>query len=172
MKQTISTTKESEKDCAQTPPWLYESIQEFLGVLFVLDVCANGATAKTGYYYSLEERGEDSLKLPWSDTNFCNPPFSDIIPWIEKAKQEALLGNSTAMIFPDNTETRYSRLAYDYADTVVHMPFRVNFLKPDGVPFLDKKGNKQGPQFPCVLVWFTPLGLKTTTRTMYFDFRT
>ena len=171
MKQSASTTKSSEKNSAQTPAWFVDSLRDYLGVNFYLDVCANKYTSKCEYYYSLEERSQNSLQMPWRGINFCNPPFDDITSWIEKAMAEAKLGNSTAMIFPDTPETSYSRLAFDNADTVIRMPFRLKFLRPDGKPFLDKKGKKQGPQFPCVVAWFTPLGLKVPTRTVYHDFR-
>lgn len=171
MKQTKSTTKASEKDCAQTPPWFIKSLESLLGETFKLDVCANKATAKGECYYSLDEDGMDGLELPWSKVNWCNPPFSDIKPWLRRASFEAMKGHSTAVIFPDNTETEYSRFAFEGADTIIRMPFRLCFLRPDGTPFLDKHGKKQGPQFPCCVAWYTPIGVKSPTRTIYHDFR-
>lgn len=171
MKQSTSTTKASEKNSAQTPQWFVESLQSYLGIDFNLDVCANRDTAKCANYFSLDELGVDSLSTHWRERNFCNPPFDNIAAWIKKSIAEANLGNSTAMIFPDTPETGYSRLAFDHADTIIKMPFRLRFLRPDGTEFLDKHGKNQGPQFPCVVAWFTPLGLKVPTRTVYHDFR-
>jgi hypothetical protein len=171
MKNTTSTTKASEKNSAQTPRWFFNSLESYLGVQFDLDVCANVETTKCGNYFSLDEHGVDSLSTHWRERNFCNPPFDNISAWIKKSIADAKLGNSTAMIFPDTPETGYSRLAFDHADTIIKMPFRLRFLRPDGTEFLDKHGKKQGPQFPCVVAWFTPLGLKVPTRTVYHDFR-
>lgn len=171
MKNTTSTTPAKEKDCAQTPKWFVQSLESLLGVRFNLDVCANKATAKVDNYFSLDEKGHNGLELPWDSINWCNPPFSDIAPWLNKARAEAEKGNFTAVIFPDNTETGYSREAFEGADTIIRMPFRLCFLRPDGTPFLDRKGKKQGPQFPCCVAWYTPLGVKAPTRTIYHDFR-
>ncbi|WP_333609472.1 DNA N-6-adenine-methyltransferase [Arsukibacterium sp.] len=165
-----SNTPLKEKDLAQTPVWFYESLQSYLRQRFTLDVCAQPGTAKCVNYFALED-GANGLELPWCHVNFCNPPFSDITPWIEKAVHEAKQGNITAMIFPDTTETEYGRLAWDYADTLIRMPFRLKFLRPDGTKFLDAKGKEQGPKFPCVVAWFTPMGLVSQTRVNYYDFR-
>jgi len=74
-------------------------------------------------------------------------------------------------LIPDKPEVGYTRLARSAADTVVHMPFRLNFLRPDGEEFLDSEDRKQGPKFPVVLILFTPWGLKMPVRDIYIDFR-
>lgn len=172
MKQlNASNTPESEKDCAQTPWWFIRSVEHLIGSPFTLDVCAMETTKKAPLCYTLE-RGESGLELGWGAMNWCNMPFSNIEPWIEKsASESADIGAMSMLLFPDNTETAYSRLAWEKADTIIRMPFRLNFLRPDGTEFLDKHGKKQGPQFPVVCAWFTPMGLKAPTRTMYHDFR-
>jgi hypothetical protein len=171
MKQSTSTTKASEKNSAQTPWWFVKSLESLIGQRFTFDACADEKTAKCDSYYSLDERGEDSLSLPWGAVNFCNPPFDNVQPFIEKAIEESYRGNSTAMLFPDTPETGHTRLAFAVADTVIRMPFRLKFLRPDGTQFLDKNGKKTSPQFSCQVVWITPLGLKLETRTIYHDFR-
>ena len=170
MNDNKSNTPKKEKDLAQTPLWFIGSLQAYLRQEFTLDVCALPTTAKAFKYYSLEE-GRDGLLLPWDRLNFLNPPFSDILPWLEKAVSEAKIGNSTLAIFPDNTETLYSRYAAHVADTLIRMPFRLKFLRPDGTPFTDDKGRIQSPKFPVVAALFTPIGLRTETRFVYHDFR-
>ncbi len=131
MKNYNSETPESQKDCAQTAEWFIKSLESLIGSEFDLDVCCLPETKKAYNYYSLAD-GSDGLKEPWMPVNFCNPPFSDIVPWLCKAKLEATLGNSTAILLPDNTETKYIRKATEYADTVIRMPFRLKFKRPDG----------------------------------------
>jgi len=171
MKNIQSTTKANEKNSAQTPQWFFDSLENYLGAIFDLDVCANEATAKCDWHYSLDENGENALELDWAMENFCNPPFDNVSAWIEKAIAVSKGGRSTAMIYPDTPETGYSRLAFEHADTIIRMPFRLRFLRPDGTEFMDSKGKKQGPQFAIVVAWFTPLGLSVPTRTVYHDFR-
>lgn len=170
MKGYKSTTKESEKDCAQTPIWFIESVEKLYGKKFDLDACSLPTTRKCQDYYSLEN-GEDGLLLPWQPLTWCNPPFSDILPWLEKAFLETLDGNHSFVIFPDNPETKYSRYAWDNADTIIRMPFRLQFLRPNGESFRDRKGKVQSPQFPCVLANFTPIGQYKSTQCFYHDFR-
>ncbi|NRA81183.1 MAG: hypothetical protein HRU18_23535 [Pseudoalteromonas sp.] len=171
MKKSESTTAPNEKNSAQTPKWFFKSLEAFIGQKFDLDVCANKATTKCMEYYSLEEDDQDSLNLPWERVNFCNPPFNNIQPFIEKSIEEAYRGNTTVMLFPDTPETGYSRLAFAVADTVIKMPFRLKFLRPDGSQFTDKNGKQTSPQFSCQIVLITPIGLKLGTRTIYHDFR-
>ena len=168
-----SNTPEEEKDLAQTPPEFVKALEKYLRISFRLDVCALKRTAKCGEYYSLAERSEDAFKLPWSPTaNFCNPPYSDIKPWVLKAAKEAMKGCSlTALLVPDKPETDYTRNARALADTVIHMPYRMKFLRPDGSGFVDKDGKPQGPKFACCVYIFTPWGLNQNIRDTYVDFR-
>jgi phage N-6-adenine-methyltransferase len=169
MNLNITTTPKNEQDCAQTPWWLFDAVQRKYSITFKLDVCANRATAKCAEYFSLQERGENSLQRPWSAMNWCNPPYSDIQPWVEKAAFEAGIGNTTVMLIPDKPEVGWMRHARSKADTVVHMTSRIKFIRPNGEPFLDSKGKEQGPKFPVCLVFFTPHGLTMNVRDTYLN---
>ena len=171
MNMNNTTTTESEQDCAQTPWWFIKSLEDYTNLIINLDVCCAPNTAKCRYYLCLDEN-DNGLIDGWSNVNYCNPPYSDITPWIKKAHYESLFkGNTTLMLIPDKPEVGYTRLAREYADTVIHMPFRLNFLRPDGTEFLDKNGKKQGPKFPVCVYIFTPQGLKMPIRDVYHDFR-
>ena len=170
MNMNNTTTPESEQDCAQTPWWFIESLEYYTSSIIDLDVCAAPNTAKCKSYLSLKE-GNDAFKQSWANVNYCNPPYSDITPWVHKSHSEAISGSTTLMLIPDKPEVGYTRLARQYADTVIHMPFRLNFLRPDGSEFLDKNGKKQGPKFPVCVYIFTPQGLNMPIRDVYHDFR-
>ena len=173
MHMNNTTTPESDQDCAQTPWWFIESLEDFTNLQIQLDVCCSSYTSKADHYISITE-GSDGLKTSYSafGANYCNPPYSNITPWIEKAQKEAVRrGAVTLMLIPDKAEVGYTRLAREHADTVIHMPFRLNFLRPDGSEFLDKNGKKQGPKFPVCVYIFTPQGLRMPIRDIYHDFR-
>lgn len=146
-----TTTPADEQDFAQTPPWLVQAIETWRGVKFELDVCAQPQTAKCDVFYSLQI-GLDGLALPWAAVNWCNPPYSLITPWVNKAISEH---GDTYMLIPDKPEVAWFRGAWARAREVWHMPFRVNFLRPDGSEFTDAKGRKQGPKFPVCLMVFS-----------------
>ncbi len=166
-----SNTPEAEKDRAQTPPWFFDSLQKYLNLKLRLDVCAEKQTTKCEHYYSLAD-SFDGLSQSWDAENFCNPPYSNIHPWIEKAKKESESESVTAMLIPDKAEVGFTIHAREVSDTVIHMPFRLNFLRPDGSPFMDKSGKKSGPKFPVCVYIVTPWGLNMPIRDTYFDFRT
>ena len=172
MNMNNTTTPESEQDCAQTPWWFIKSLEHYTSLDIDLDVCCAANTAKADHYISINE-GNDGLKTSYNifGANYCNPPYSDIAPWIKKAQEESISGAVTLMLIPDKPEVGYSRLTRQYADTVIHMPFRLNFLRPDGSEFLDKAGKKQGPKFPVCVYIFTPQGLQMPIRDVYHDFR-
>ena len=145
-----TTTPADEQDFAQTPPWLVQAVEAWRGIKFELDVCAQPQTAKCAAFYSLQT-GLDGLSLPWASVNWCNPPYSLITPWVNKAIIEP---GDTFMLIPDKPEVAWFRHAWGNAREVWHMPFRVNFLRPDGSEFTDAKGRKQGPKFPVCLMVF------------------
>ncbi len=165
-----STTPINEKDYAQTPPGFMVALRELLGFVPDLDVCAQPQTAKAPAYYCLAE-GCDALALPWASVNWCNPPFSSVLPWVKKAAEEMAAGNKTYMIFPDSPETAYCRASFDLASAIYHMPFRMRFLRPDGSDFLDLAGRVASPKFATRLVIFDPAMPRQNGRPRvdYFD---
>lgn len=170
MKGYNSNTPETEKDRAQTPLWLFQAVENFMGYKFELDAAAEKQTTKASNYYGLD-KGDDSLSKNWSPKTWVNPPFSNVLPFIEKAGIEATAGNETVMIIPNNPETKYVRTAKQTASAIIEMPFRIKFNRPDGKPFLDKKGREQGPQFSCLIAIFNKPGLLLPTSMGYIDFR-
>lgn len=78
-------TRESCRDSRATPPELLEALErEFR---FTLDPCPLDDSAVAGS--SLW--GRDGLMLGWGGHRvFCNPPYSDIGLWLEKAREATL----------------------------------------------------------------------------------
>lgn len=172
-----SNTLENEKDLGQTPFWLIRSIESLVGNEFDLDVCCLKKTAKAKNYFTLEE-DRDCFINPWVGNAYgptlawCNPPFSNVMPFIERALDQCEQhGTTTAMIIPNNPEVAYRRKLKEVCDTFIEMPFRLKFLRPDGSKFLDKNGKEQGPKFSCAVGIITPIGLKAPSRVIEYDFR-
>ena len=70
-------------DDRRTPQYLWDELDAEFG--FTLDVAASFENYKTSNYYDLERNG---LRQTWSGVVWCNPPYSDIRPWVEKARYE------------------------------------------------------------------------------------
>lgn len=70
-------------DDRRTPRSLFGPLNEEFG--FTLDVAASRANALAEAFF---DRESDGLTQPWSGVVWCNPPYSDIRPWVEKARAE------------------------------------------------------------------------------------
>lgn len=99
---------------------------------FDLDVCANADNAAAERYYSLDERGENALVLPWDGQhNWCNPPFADIAPWVQHAYEQSCqpgYTGQTTMLVPASVGSNwYLNWVYGKAD-VLFLNGRLKFV--------------------------------------------
>ena len=138
-------------DLWATPPEVFEALdKEFC---FGFDVCAEYETAKCSDYWTIED---DALSKDWAEdaksripgaglieigTIWCNPPYSNIKPWVEKAIEAQLNGQMTVMLVMCDPSVKWFSLAQQYAsETRFVTDGRLAFLK-NGVP---QKGNNKG----------------------------
>ena len=52
----------------------------------------------------------DGLKLDWKDKTYVNPPYSNPLPWIEKAVEENKKGKRIVMLLRMDTSTRWFKI--------------------------------------------------------------
>lgn len=73
---------------------------------FDLDACASHENYKCDMYYTKED---DGLSKDWAGhTVFCNPPYSNIKPWIRKCYQEGHKPNTIVVaLVPSRTDTQW-----------------------------------------------------------------
>lgn len=121
---------------------------------FTVDVAANTANAKLPRFY---DRESDGLEQSWADERvWCNPPYSNIRPWIEKAWREVAALRIVMLLPANRTEQKWwQELVEPFRDADDH--FRVKFLPGRlnfGVP-----GNETGKWFSsspfgcCLAMW-------------------
>jgi len=128
---------------------------------FDLDVAAAPHNAKCERYYTLDD---DGLTQPWdAERVWCNPPYSNIGAWVEKAWDEWKLRPydlCIVMLLPANrTEQRWWQVWVEpWRDhggplTVEFLPGRMRFDRPGAV--IGPKGDR--PPFGCcLLIWGMP----------------
>ena len=106
-----STTNPAYRDFTQTPRWLFNALH--LEFNFILDVAALPVSALCDRYLTPDE---DALSVDWGDYIpaderspwcWCNPPYSDIGPWVEKAIEQQGRGIGTVMLVPQDTSTEW-----------------------------------------------------------------
>lgn len=99
-------------DDRETPPCVFDPLHAEFG--FTLDAAAGHHNAKTPRYYTLEGGYFESpregrlswnafngLTGPWGENVvWCNPPFSGVRPWVEKAWAERAA--TVVLLLPNN----------------------------------------------------------------------
>lgn len=145
----------NERDEWRTPPEIVQQVARIYGGIAIDVACridAHGISnavlmgGVTGD--SAEPRNCPSdwsgLEIDWRYPQaighgavWCNPPYSKIAPWVEKAIREFARADCPpiVMLLPANTDTRwFHRLANHPCVRVEFIPGRIRFLRPDGTP--------------------------------------
>lgn len=139
-------------DRATTPEMFAELAERFGG--FTIDVAASAANTKCERFYSIYDNG---LARSWAGERvWCNPPYSDIRPWVEKAWIEAGHAELIVMLLPANRTEQawWQELVEPFRD---RRGLQVEFLA--GRPRFIRAGatevgpNERPPFGCCLLVW-------------------
>lgn len=117
--------------------WLFSALhQEFS---FTVDAAAVAESAKLSRYWSPHENG---LVQSWENERvFCNPPFSNILPWVRKAHTSAGLA---VLLLPVYSDTRWWHAHVLGAAEIRFLPRRLSFS-------LHGVKKKAGARFPCCI---------------------
>lgn len=107
----ISKTLKQFKDRWQTPIEVFRALDaEFT---FKLDAAADENNALCKAFLSEKT---DALKCDWNSDGaiFCNPPYSNIKPWVNKAAEQCRKQKKTiVMLLPSDTSTAWFHEALD-----------------------------------------------------------
>ena len=124
----------------ETPLDFYETLNKEFD--FNLDPCATHENHKTEMYFTLED---DGLSKNWGGYNvFCNPPYSEIKKWVQKADQECRKQNTLiVLLVPARTDTIWF---HDY----IYKKHEVRFIKGR----LRFGNSTQNAPFPSMIVIF------------------
>lgn len=88
----------------------------------------------------------DGLSISWRQSNFVNPPYSDISNWIKKGWNEYTLGKTVVFLIPSRTDTRWW---HDYVMKATEIRFIKGRLKFGGA--------KNSAPFPsCIVIFKNP----------------
>jgi len=133
-----SFTPRPIRDSWQTPLTLFNNLnKEFC---FNFDVCASHENRLVKNNYWTKE--DNSLTKDWGVRNWCNPPYSDIGPWVDKAIIEHTRGNTIVMLVPADTSVKWFKQAYDSCNEVRFISGRISFI--NSVTQKPVNGNNKG----------------------------
>ena len=142
----------SDKDTYETPIDLFKNLDaEFR---FGFDVCAGHLTAKCPEYWTVED---DALTKDWAkDTNnifghylWCNPPYSKIRPWVDKAIEAQANGKGTVMLAFCDPSSKWFAAAVSHAS-------ETRFVTNGRLSFYLNGKKKSGNDRPSVIFVFDP----------------
>lgn len=136
----------SNSDEWATPQWLFDELNKEFN--FTLDPCATEENHKVSNYLTKESNG---LAISWGGYNvFCNPPYSQIDKWVEKAFRETRNDNTiVVLLIPSRTDTRYF---HNY----IYQRAEIRFIKGR----LKFNESKNSAPFPSMIVIFRGANLK------------
>lgn len=142
-------------DDRATIPEVFGPLDERYG--FTVDVAASAHNTKCARYF---DHGRNGLAQTWcGERVWCNPPYSNIRPWIEKAWFESEGGGAViVMLLPANRTEQawWMDLVEPQRDrpgsrlTVEFLRGRIRFLRAGQV---EVKPNERPPFGCCLLVW-------------------
>lgn len=133
----------------------FERLSERFGP-FDLDVAASAHNAKCSNYFTMED---DGLSREWYGNVWCNPPYSNIPAWVEKAHEQRVNCDSITMLLPANrTEQAWwqdliepERIDGDGGLEVRFLRGRMRFIAHDD----DQIRPNSRPPFGCCVVLFS-----------------
>lgn len=130
----------SKSDEWATPQHIFDELDNEFG--FDLDACANESNHKCENYYSIEQ---DGLSQNWAGHRvFCNPPYSNIAKWVEKAFYETKSKNTlVVLLIPSRTDTKYFQ-------NYIYNRSEIRFIKGR----LKFGNSKNSAPFPSMIVIF------------------
>ena len=124
----------SKNDSVQTPVELYEKLNEIYS--FDFDPCP------------LVRPLWDGLKIDWGQTNFVNPPFSQINKWLSKVVQEFEKGRRSVVLVTLRPNCRYwNKFVWPFATDIQFFNDSVKFV-----------GYERGFPHPLCLIDYDPKG--------------
>ncbi|EFX26833.1 putative DNA N-6-adenine-methyltransferase from phage origin [Escherichia coli O55:H7 str. USDA 5905] len=124
-----SNTPAHDKDCWQTPLWLFDALDIEFG--FWLDSAASDKNALCAHWLT---EADDALNSEWVSHGaiWNNPPYSNIRPWVEKAAEQCIQQRQTVvMLVPEDMSVGWFSKALESVDEVrIITDGRINFIEP------------------------------------------
>jgi len=140
MPKTLDVMYSSKSNEWATPIEFYKELDNEFH--FNLDPCSDDTNYKCEKHFTL---ADDGLSQNWGGYRvFCNPPYSDIGKWVEKAFREGHKDNTiVVMLIPARTDTKY------FHDYILHRS-EIRFIKGR----LKFGEGKNSAPFPSMVVIF------------------
>mgnify|MGYP001606553347 CR=1 FL=1 len=157
--QQVGKRGATDRDDLGTDPALFAEWDAIYH--FTLDVAASHANAKCERYLTKEDAPLDGLGQTWAGERvWCNPPYSAIRPWVEKAWAEVDVEIIVMLLPANRPEQAWWQDLVEPRRDRVGSPLRVEFLRGRQrfvMPGAESIGPNERPPFGCcLLIWERP----------------
>lgn len=125
--------------------WKWDSLYHF-----TVDAASNNSNYKVRKHWTIEDNG---LLQDWTGERvFCNPPYSDIRPWVVQAAR--FLAELSFLVLPANTDTSWFHDFIWDEDNSMWRPGVHGQLRRGRISFDNPYVNVSGPRYANLLVLF------------------
>ncbi len=133
-----SNTPAAIKDSWQTPKEIFNTLDKEFG--FTCDVAASDDNHFCDGWIT---EAMNAFEAPWGMVSWCNPPYSNITPWVNEAIGESKhCGKTIVMLVPADTSVKWFKLAYESCNEVRFISGRISFINADNQKPVN--GNNKG----------------------------
>lgn len=74
---------------------------------------------------------DDAITQRWFKSSWCNPPYSKILPWVQKALIEHEEGKTIVMLVPADTSVKWFKEAYRSCNEARFISGRLSFINAE-----------------------------------------
>ncbi|WAX23114.1 DNA N-6-adenine-methyltransferase [Vibrio phage 13VT501A] len=133
-----SNTPKEIKDLWQTPKFVFDYYDRRFG--FTCDFAASHKNALCEHYFSEPVNGEggalgaskDDVCFDGSGAVWCNPPYSDIMPWVKECyRLSHETGKVFVMLIPADTSVKWFKLAFENCTECHFISGRLSFINAE-----------------------------------------
>lgn len=130
---SVPTVAPAGSDERYTPRWLLDAARQVLGGID-LDVASNEIAQRSVQATRYYSQADNGLIQPWAGRIWCNPPYSDPLPWVERLIGFHRAGDVPAALLLLNVATTpaWARLLWGGGYPVCLFFSRIQFVKADG----------------------------------------
>lgn len=136
-----SKTPESIRDLWRTPKAVFDYYDKRFN--FKTDLAASDKNHLCDHYYTESNSAFDSEIIDFSGSVWCNPPYSDVTPWVaECVIKSGLSMKPFVMLLPADTSVKWFKLAFENCTECHFISGRIAFINEEtGKPV---SGNNKG----------------------------
>ena len=141
-----------ERDSWVTPQWFYDYFDREFG--FSADIAASESNHKHSVFLTEQDDAlsVDILSIVSKGSYvWCNPPYSNVMPWVELAEANQDKGVGTVLLLKNDTSTRWFKRCHEKASRIIFIVGgRVQFVPPS------ERVKTSSNNFSSVVIVFSP----------------